>query len=215
MLELVRREAAAVVLGEDAAERSIPSSASRSSASTRWPRSCSASAWPAQAGCGCRATPSSTTRHRARLPLTWRRWKGAKSPRRALPERRLRGGADRDRRHGLPLPRRRRLAGGPVAAGRRRPATPSRTSPPTAAGTSSASTTPTRTTPAPATPARAASSTTPTDFDAEFFGISPARGAGDGPAAAAAAGDRLGGVRAGRHRPGHAARQPRPASSSA
>ena len=35
------------------------------------------------------------------------------------------------------------------------------------------------------------------DFDAAFFGIVPARGAGDGPAAAAAAGDRLGGVRAG------------------
>ena len=33
--------------------------------------------------------------------------------------------------------------------------------------------TPTPTTPAPATPARAASSTTPADFDADFFGISP------------------------------------------
>ena len=43
-----------------------------------------------------------------------------------------------------------------------------------------------------ATPARAASCTTPADFDAGFFGISPARGAGHGPAAAAAAGDRPG-----------------------
>ena len=33
--------------------------------------------------------------------------------------------------------------------------------------------TPTPTTPAPATPARAASSPTPADFDAEFFGIAP------------------------------------------
>ena len=46
-------------------------------------------------------------------------------------------------------------------------------SPPTAAGTSSASTTPTPSTRAPATPARAASSPTPADFDAEFFGIAP------------------------------------------
>ena len=43
----------------------------------------------------------------------------------------------------------------------------------------------------------------------------PARGARDGSAAAAAAGDRLGGARARRHRPRHAARQRRPASSSA
>ena len=52
-------------------------------------------------------------------------------------------------------------------------------------------------------PARRRASSTPA-----FFGISPARGAGHGPAAAAAAGDVLGGVRARRHRPGVAARQP-------
>ena len=46
------------------------------------------------------------------------------------------------------------------------------------------------------------------DFDAGFFGIRPREAAGDGPAAAAAAGDRLGGGRAGRHRPGVAAGQP-------
>ena len=40
------------------------------------------------------------------------------------------------------------------------------------------------------------------DFDADFFGISPREALGDGPAAAAAAGDVLGGVRARRHRPG-------------
>ena len=53
------------------------------------------------------------------------------------------------------------------------------------------------------------------EFDAAFFGISPARGAGDGPAAAAAAGDLLGGLRAGRHRPGRRCAAAGPASSSA
>ena len=66
-----------------------------------------------------------------------------------------------------------------------------------------------------ATPARAASSHDAADFDAGFFGISPARGAGDGPAAAAAAGDLLGGVRAGRHRPARRCAAAGPASSSA
>ena len=60
----------------------------------------------------------------------------------------------------LPLPGRRRLAGGAVAAGRRRRATRSPTSRPTAAGTSTGSTTRTPTAPAPATPARAGSCTT-------------------------------------------------------
>ncbi len=46
-----------------------------------------------------------------------------------------------------------------------------------------------------------------TEFDAGFFGISP-RGAGHGPAAAAAAGDLLGGVRARRYRPRDPARPP-------
>ena len=59
-------------------------------------------------------------------------------------------------------------------------------------------------------PARA-----PGDFDAGVLRDLPARGAGDGPAAAPAAGDLLGGARAGGHRPGRAARQPRPACSSA
>ena len=43
-------------------------------------------------------------------------------------------------------------------------------------------------------PAAAASSTTSIEFDAAFFGISPARGRADGPAAAAAAGGGLGGA---------------------
>ena len=100
------------------------------------------------------------------------------------------------------------LARGPVAAGRRRRRRDRPTSRPTAAGTSTRSTTRTRTGPAAPTSARAASSTTRPSSTPDFFGISPARGAGDGPAAAAAAGDRLGGVRARRHRPGVAARQP-------
>ena len=59
-----------------------------------------------------------------------------------------------------------------------------------------------------------ASSTTPASFDAGFFGISPREALHHGPAAAAAAGDRLGGVRAGGYRPA-ALRAARPACSSA
>ena len=53
------------------------------------------------------------------------------------------------------------------------------------------------------------------DFDAEFFGISPARGAGHGPAAAAAAGDLLGGARATPASTRRRCAARRPASSSA
>ena len=121
-----------------------------------------------------------------------------------------------DRRHGLPLPRRRRLArrscggwsptGGDAIAG-----FPDRPR----LGPRRASTTRTRTSPARTYAreggflARRRRASTPTSS------ASPARGAGHGPAAAAAAGDLLGGARAGRHRPGVAARQPRPACSSA
>ena len=56
------------------------------------------------------------------------------------------------------------------------------------------------------TPAKAGSCTTLREFDPAFFGISPREAARDGPAAAAAAGDRVGGVRAGRHRPAPALR---------
>ena len=52
------------------------------------------------------------------------------------------------------------------------------------------------------------------EFDAGFFGISPRGGAGDGPAAAAAAGDLVGGVRGRGHRP-DSLRGSRPACSSA
>ena len=100
------------------------------------------------------------------------------------------------------------LARGPVASWSPTAATRSASSRPTAAGTSSGCTTPTRTSRARSTPARAAFLHDAPAFDAGFFGISPARGAGDGPAAAAAAGGRLGGARARGHRPDVAARQP-------
>ena len=101
-----------------------------------------------------------------------------------------------------------------MAARRRRARTPSPTSRPTAAGTSTALR------PDPDRPGttyvrRAASSTTRPSSTPAFFGISPARGAGDGPAAAAAAGDLLGGVRAGRHRPGARCAAAAPACSPA
>ena len=158
--------------------------------------------------------PDAGRARRATCSAEARRRRGAAHGRRPRPRRTRR--ADRDRRHGLPLPRRRRLARGPVASWSptgatrigdvpRRPRLGPRA--------------PLRPRPRPprhhATRARAASCTTPAEFDAEFFGISPARGAGHGPAAAAAAGDRLGGARARRHRPAAAARQPRPASSPA
>ena len=84
-------------------------------------------------------------------------------------------GADRDRRHGLPLPGRGRLARGALAAGRRGRRRDRRVPRPTAAGTWSASTTPTPTTPAPATPARAASSTTPPTSTPSSSGSARAR----------------------------------------
>ena len=80
---------------------------------------------------------------------------------------------DRDRRDELPLPGRRDLAGGPVAARRVRRGRDRRRSRPTAAGTSTRSTTPTRTARHHATPATAGSCTTPASSTPSFFGISP------------------------------------------
>ena len=81
--------------------------------------------------------------------------------------------ADRDRRDGLPLPRRRRLArrtcGSCVAAAPTR----SPRSPPTGAGTSRRSTTPTRTARHVATRATAGSCTTRASSTPAFFGICP------------------------------------------
>ena len=95
-------------------------------------------------------------------------------------------------------------ARGAVAAGRATAGTPCPRSPPTAAGTWTGSTTPTPTTRAPPTPARAGSCTTADRVRRRLLRHLAARGARHGPAAAAAAGDRLGGVRAGRHRPADA-----------
>ncbi|GAA2934106.1 hypothetical protein GCM10020221_32280 [Streptomyces thioluteus] len=53
------------------------------------------------------------------------------------------------------------------------------------------------------------------EFDADFFGISPREAGGDGSAAAAAAGDGVGGVRAVRYRPDVPARAAGPACSPA
>ena len=99
------------------------------------------------------------------------------------------------------------LAGGPVAAGGRPGRTRSRRSRPTGAGTWRASTTPTPTPRARRTPRRAASSRRRRLRRRVLRHLAP-RGARDGPAAAAAAGDVLGGVRARRHRPVGPARQP-------
>ena len=108
------------------------------------------------------------------------------------------GRADRDRRHGLPAARRRARPGGALGTarrGRRRDrAVPRRPG----LGPRRTCTTRTRTAPAPATCARAASCTTRREFDAGVLRHQPARGAGDGPAAAAAAGDVLGGAGTGR-----------------
>ena len=164
-------------------------------------------------GCGCPRRWCSTTRPRPRSPRTCSTGCSTcprRHPTAVAGAAHDAGRADRDRRHGLPLPRRRRLPGGPVAAGRRRRRRDRRASRPTGAGTSSS----TRTrTPAPCATA---------GFLARRRRVRPrllrhlaARGAGDGPAAAAAAGDRVGGVRAGRHRPDDACAAAGPACSPA
>ena len=97
-------------------------------------------------GCGCRRRCSTTTRRRRRSPRTCAdpgRGAGCRPAAPARVARRRR--ADRDRRHGLPLPRRRRVPRGAVAAARRRGRRDRRRSPPTGAGTSTACTTRTRT----------------------------------------------------------------------
>ena len=79
-------------------------------------------------------------------------------------------------------------------------------------GPRAASTTPTPTHRASRTPARAASSTTPAEFDAEFFGIARAR-RWRWTRSSGCCWSCLGGARGRRHRPGLAARAARPASS--
>ena len=114
--------------------------------------------------------------------------------------------ADGDRGDGLPVPRRGRQPGGPVgAAGRGRGrdlGVPARTG----AGTWTGCMTRSRPRRAPRTPGGAAFVADVAEFDRGVLRDQPAGGAGDGPAAAAAAGGLLGGARAGRDRPGSAAR---------
>ena len=93
------------------------------------------------------------------------------------------------------------LARGPVGARRLRPRRHRRVPRRPRLGPRRACSTPTPTTPARRTPREGGFLDDAAEFDAAFFGISPARGAGDGPAAAAAAGDVVGGARARRHRP--------------
>ena len=129
--------------------------------------------------------------------------------------RRRRRRADRDRRHGVPLPRRRGIAGGPVAHGRRGPGRRQRLPDRSRVGPGRALR---------PGPDQARHVATPADggflhdaalFDNGVFGISPREALGHGPAAADPAGAGLGGDGARRARPGAAARQPRPASTPA
>ena len=117
--------------------------------------------------------------------------------------------ADRRRGHGLPLPRRRGVAGGPVAPGGGRRGRDRRVPRRTAAGTGRSTT---------RTPDVTGTSYVARWFPARGGRVRPgvlrhlaARGRRDGPAAAAAAGDRVGGPRTRRHRPdvaaGHADRR--------
>ena len=115
-----------------ASTRFRPRSPSRNSASTRSPpSSCAIGSSPApvcELARHARLRPSHTACARRRtcaLNSLVRRPLSAPMP--SLRGRRRR--ADRDRRHGLPLPRRGALPGGAVAAGRRRAGTPSRRSP--------------------------------------------------------------------------------------
>ncbi|NKE62067.1 SDR family NAD(P)-dependent oxidoreductase [Lentzea sp. PSKA42] len=120
LVDLVRGEVAAV-LGYDTIARSTRRGRSRSSGSTRSPRSSCAT--------GSRRHRAQTAGDRGvRLPVVGaaRRLREGRVARRGLqglgsPCSGVHfGRSDRDRRHGLPLPRRRFVAGGPVATGGRR-----------------------------------------------------------------------------------------------
>ena len=159
-------------------------------------------------------TPAGARRLPARAELLGVEAPAPASRRRPAPSPRRR--ADRDRRHGLPLPR--AASASPeelwelLADGRRRDLRASRT---TAAGTSTGSTTRTRTGRATSTSGEGGFLDEARRLRRRVLRDRPARGAGDGPAAAAAAGGVLGGARAGRHRPGRRCAAARPACSPA
>ena len=102
---------------------------------------------------------------------------GARPGRPAGPGRRPgrggRGRPDRDRRHGLPVPRRRRPPRRSCGSWSPTASTRSAGSRPTAAGTWPGCTTPTPTTPAPPTRCDGGFLDDAAGFDAEFFGIAP------------------------------------------
>ncbi len=123
--------------------------------------------------------------------------------------------ADRDRRHGLPLPRRRQLARGPLGPGRRPAATRSPTFPADRGWDLDAPLRPRPRPPRHHLRPRRRLPRRRRRLRRRLLRHQPARGAGDGPPAAAAAGSRLGGARGRRHRPGRPATAAAPASSSA
>ena len=109
-----------------------------------------------------------------------------------------------------------RSPGGPVAAGRRRAATRSAAFPTDRGWDLDAPLRPgPRPARAPATPARAASCTTPAEFDAEFFGISPREALAMDPQQRLLLETAWEALERAGHRPDVAARQPAPACSSA
>ena len=168
---------------------------------------------PPPPACRCRPPSPSTTRPRSRSPPTCAPSTTGPAAGPAAPFRRPSPARSSTSRSpivgdGLPLPRRRRLPRGAVAAGRRRAWTRSRPSPPTAAGTWRICSTRTRPGRGELHRARAGSCTTPGEFDADFFGISPREALAIDPQQRLLLETVLGGARARRHRPVRAARQP-------
>ena len=191
-------------LGRGGRARAGPS---RSSASTRWPRSSCATGSTRRPACAWRRRSSSTTRAPPRSPSTcWPRRArsgAAQAGRGPRPGERR---ADRDRRHGLPLPRRGRLARGALAAGRRGPRRHRRVPRRPRLGPRA----PLRPRPRPPRHQLRPRGRLPRRrrrVRRRVLRHRPARGAGDGPPAAPAAGSLLGGAGGRRHRPGLAARR--------